>query len=380
VGGVYERYGVRPLINAAGPYTRLGNALLEPAVRAAIEEAAEACVSIAELQRAAGRVIARVTGAESGYVVSGAAAGLTMAAAACIAGRDPERIDALPQADGLPNEIVLQRGHRGYYDHALRAAGARLVAVEPEAEAVRAAIGSRTAAVFYDAAESVDVLSLEAIVEAAGAVPVIVDAAMAIPPAANLRRLGAAGAALVALSGGKAIGGPAGTGALAGREALIESVALQHQDEDVLWMLHPEPRPDPPLDPPVMGIGRGFKVGREEIVGFLCALERYASRDHAAYQARWRAELATIEVGLDGRAGVTTARHDPDDASQPPWLDVDVDGASAAELRAFLGAQPTPIVAAYVPADVLRLYPHLLRPGDAHAITSAIVRAHRSAS
>src|ERR1700722_16452981 len=113
--------GVRPLVNAAGTQTRFGGMPLHPAVVEAMGEAARSCVRMEELQEAAGRVIAEVTGAEAGYVTFGAAAGLTLAAAACLAGFDVARMDLLPDTTGMPNEIIVQRAHRNAYDHALRA-------------------------------------------------------------------------------------------------------------------------------------------------------------------------------------------------------------------------------------------------------------------
>src|SRR5438105_5621231 len=124
MSGVYEELGVRPLINAAGTQTRYGGVPLPQEVVQAMAEAASACVRMEDLQEAAGRVIAEVTGAEAGYVTSGAAAGLTLAAAACPAGLDVARMDRLPDTTGMANEIIVQRAHRNAYDHAVRAAGA----------------------------------------------------------------------------------------------------------------------------------------------------------------------------------------------------------------------------------------------------------------
>lgn len=290
---IYERYGVRPLINAAGTKTRLGGGSMAPEVLEAMREAAVASVDMAHLQAAASRVIARITGAEAGYVTSGAAAALTLGAAACMTGTDPVKIDRLPHTDGMPNEIVIFRLHRNSYDHAWRAAGARLVEVGVDDRVARsgvrsvepweieAAIGERTVAVAYVAGAAA-APPLAAFVRVAHAhdLPVLVDAAGELPPKENLRAFIDEGADLVAFSGGKAIGGPQASGVLCGRKDLIRSVLLNHLDMDMdlsLW--------DPPEDLlprsllealPRHGIGRGFKVGKEEIVGLLVALERFA--------------------------------------------------------------------------------------------------------
>ena len=298
---IYRRYEVKPLINAAGTKTRLGGANMAPEVLQAMTEAAADAVDMAALQAAASRVIAGITGAEAGYVTSGAAAGLTLGAAACITGLDPAKIDRLPQTDNLPNEIIIFRSHRNSYDHAWRAAGARLVDIglddrlvgsgvrSLEIWEVEAAITDRTVAIAY-VANRRNEPPLAQLTEFAHShnLPVLVDAAGQLPPEENLKRFIDAGADLVAFSGGKAIGGPQGTGILCGKKALIQAVLLNHLDMDMdleLW--------DPPADLlpresiqalPHHGIGRGLKVSKENIIGLLVALERFAT-------GTWRQEL-----------------------------------------------------------------------------------------
>jgi L-seryl-tRNA(Ser) seleniumtransferase len=143
-------------------------------------------------------------------------------------------------------------------------------------------------------------------------VPVVVDAAAALPPAENLRRFVAEGADAVIFSGGKAIGGPQPTGILAARRAIVESVALQNQDMDIFpetWTYRHEYLATGRLPgPPHQGLGRGFKVGKEEIVGLLVALERYVSRDHLAEQENWR---KTVDWLADRLADVPGLRIEP---------------------------------------------------------------------
>jgi L-seryl-tRNA(Ser) seleniumtransferase len=295
------------MINAAGPLTRLGGGPLSAEVQAAMCDAARTTLPIEELQAAAGAYIAEVTGAAAGYVTSGSAAGVTLAAAACLAGLDPARMDSLPDTDGMPNEIVVQRAHQVAYNHALRSAGAHLVEVGyigyPGVGAtypwqIEAAIGERTVALAYQLVDAPNSVGLEDCVDIAHAhgLPLIVDAAAALPPVDNLRRFVAAGADLVSFSGGKAIGGPQASGILCGRRDLVQSVALQQQDLDVppvMWRLrgHTEALPH-------HGIGRSMKVGKEEIVGLIAALRAYVARDHAADRARWSAQLDCIADGL----------------------------------------------------------------------------------
>jgi D-glucosaminate-6-phosphate ammonia-lyase len=245
---VYAQFGLEPIINAAGTSTRVGGPLMHPKAIAAMAEAAWACVPLDRLQGAASSVIAEVTGAEAGYVTAGAAAGLTLSAAACLAGLEIGIIDRLPDTSGLPNEIILSREQRNGYDHALRAAGARLIEVgmnervagagvrRTETWEFEAAMSDRTVAVAYFATpDSAPPLEEVAAVCRQRGVPLIVDAAGQLPPAANLRRFVAAGADLVTFSGGKGLRGPQSTGIVAGRRDLIMSIALQHLDLDEHW-------------------------------------------------------------------------------------------------------------------------------------------------
>src|SRR5436190_4009609 len=156
--GIFEHLGVRPVINAAGPLTRLGGQRVHPEVAAGMAEAAQQSARIEDLQEAAGRYLAEVTGAEAGYVTTGAAAGLALAAAACIAGLDVVAMDRLPDTTGLKHEIVIQRAHLTAYTHALRLSGARLIEVGYMGYPgqgitwpwqVEAAVNERTAAVAF---------------------------------------------------------------------------------------------------------------------------------------------------------------------------------------------------------------------------------------
>ncbi len=317
MSGIHARLGVKRRINAAGTLTRLGGSLMDEAVLDAMREAARSSVDIGELQSAASRAIAAATGAEAGLVTSGAAAGLTLAAAACIAGLDVARMARLPDTHGMPCEILMPRTHRNAYDHALRAAGAVLVDIGHndrgtgagirglENWEIEAAITPATVA-FAFAATPENSEDLPAVVAVCRKqrLKVIVDAAAQLPPASNLRAFVAAGADLVVFSGGKAIGGPQASGILAGRRDLVASALLQQLDMDVAPARWNSPdlvdRAKVPV-PPHHGIGRGFKVGKEEIVGLIVALERFAARDEAAATAALRKRLEAIAAALPGR-------------------------------------------------------------------------------
>ena len=313
--GAVNELGLRPIINACGPATRVGGHRMHPEVVAAVAEAAGLHFAIDELQERAGAVIAEATGAEAGFVSAGASSGLTLAAAAVIAGVDPVRIDRLPDTDGMANEILVQAGHRNAYDHALRAAGARLVDVGTQGYPgggrtypwqIEAAIGPRTVGIAHPYQNAPGTVPLPQVAEIAHrhGLAVIVDAAAALPPKENLRRFIAEGADLVAYSGGKTIGGPQASGLLCGRADLIRAAALQQLDMDVdqrTWRYRPMIESGKIPGPPHHGIGRSMKVGKEQIVGLLAALRRFIAADEPAELLRQERLLEHIAGSLERR-------------------------------------------------------------------------------
>jgi len=312
---IYRSLGVRRAINAAGTLTRLGGPPMVPEAVEAMREASRWSVSIEELQERAGSYLAQVTGAEAGYVTCGAAAGLQLAAAACLAGLDIHRMEHLPDSSGIPNRIIVQRCQRNAHDHALRAGRAILEEVgqlgNPEVRPtapwqIEAAIHAGTAAVLWVDMQAEGAVSLEDTVAVAHRhrLPVIVDAAASLPPRENLQRFVGAGADLVAFSGGKALGGPQASGILVGRRHLIDSVALQHQDMDVwpeTWMLRDRFLESGRLPgPPLQGIGRPLKVGKEEIAGLVAAVRAYLKQDSEAWRQEQAGKIQTLRDGLEG--------------------------------------------------------------------------------
>ena len=298
-GSVYGRLGVAPIINAAGSITRLGGSRTRPETLELMSQAARVMVNIDDLNRAAGKELARLTGAEAGFVCSGAAGGLVLQAAAVIAGNDPVKMRQLPNTDGLKNEIAIHTMHRFPYDQAYRAAGARLVEfgdfLFTHPWQLEGAINERTAAVAYLFApfSSNRVLPLESVCEIAHArdVPVIVDAASMLPPRANLYRYLRAGADMVVYSGGKGIRGPQGSGILVGRADLIEAAAAQAN--------------------PAQFLGRGMKVAKEEVIGLVASLAAFAEEDEAAEMEAYRAMVQPVVDALVELPGLrVTLEHD----------------------------------------------------------------------
>jgi D-glucosaminate-6-phosphate ammonia-lyase len=398
VTDIFERFGIARVINATGTVTRLGASPIDPEVAAAMAEAAQVSVDIAELQARASAVISQVTGAEAGIVTSGAMGGLLVGAAACIAGFDAVKMSKLPDTDGMRNEFIVSRSHRNSYDHGVRAAGARLVEVglpdrltgcgvrDTEAWEYESAIGDRTAGILYLArADSRPDLASVTRVAHANGVPVLVDAAAELPPASNLRRFIDEGADLVAFSGGKGIGGPSASGILCGRKPLVASALLQQLDLDFIsedW----EP-PTTLIDKrqlrgvPRHGIGRGCKVGKEQIAGLLTALMRFAGDDDAARNRRFAAITDSLLRALGNPPGaqvrtVTDASH-----GGMPLVEIVIapraGKPNAMQIAALLRAATPPIHVDATSADagVLMLVPTCLALDDAAIIGRAFLAA-----
>jgi len=293
---VYAELGVVPIINAAGTLTNLGGSLMLPEVVEAMVQASRAFVDLHELHLAAGRRIAELVGVEAAHVCAGAASGIALMAAACIAGADRVKIRQLPDTTGLPHRFVVQRAHRNPFDQAVRLAGGEFVEIGPHADELRAVLADGdVAAVYHTFAwfSFREALPLGQVVEAAHAanVPVIIDAAAEIPPLENLWRFVKEGADLVTFSGGKALRGPQSSGFVLGRADLIEACRMN--------------------DNPNMGVGRPMKAGKEEIAGLVRAIELYVARDHAAESLTWDRRVARVLDALSNLNGVQAWRQMP---------------------------------------------------------------------
>lgn len=384
----YQDLGLQPIINASGAVTRLGGAPMPPAVLEAFVAAAGESVPLEQLQAAASRQIAAATGAEAGLVTAGAASALTLGAAAILTGYDLRRMELLPHVDdSFADEFIVAREQRNGYDHAVRAAGARLVEVgfhelvagagvrRAEVWEYEAAMTPRTAGVLYVFSPDArpELAALVAVCHARG-VPVLVDAAGELPPRDNLRAIIRTGADLVAFSGGKALRGPQSTGILCGRRELIGAAALQMLDMDdhfELW----DP-PDELIDKsklpglPRHGIGRGYKVSKEQIVALLAALRMFAAGDYDAGLPGYRLRLERIAGSLAGCAATTTMI-ESDDGESLPLLEIEVDqvalGRSALDVcrRLRAGSPPCYVGHAKLHAGTLVINP--LHLDDARA-------------
>ena len=303
---IYERLGIRTVINGNATLTRLGGSIMPPAVVAAMADAAKHFVDIIELQKRVGEQIAKLTHNEAAYVSCGAAAALTLSTAACITGLDPAKREKLPHLNAsMKNEVIVHRHGRVGYDFAVRQVGVTFVEIGDEngtmPDELEDAITEKTAAIFYFANPSREHLWVpyeEAIAIAKRHdVPLIVDAAAQLPPPENLWRFTHKGADLALFSGGKGLCGPQSSGLIVGKKSLIEAIAFN--------------------GPPHPFIGRGMKVGKEEMVGLLAAVEWYLDQDHGQLQQSYEDQVTYYDEVFANIQGVTVHRSFPSEAGQP---------------------------------------------------------------
>jgi len=351
---VYQSIGVRPLINARGTFTIISGSLMLPEVRAAMDAAAKHYVHLDELTDAIGARLAALTGAEWGLVTAGCSAGLTHATAACVAGGNPDLHVRIPNLAGFArDEVIIPKHSRNVYDAALRTVGVRVIEVDTVSE-LESALGPRTAMIYIMASPRADesVLSLKALAPIARSkgVPILVDAAAEILTKPNVHLQN--GASLVGYSGGKCLRGPQTAGLLLGRKDLVKAA----------WV-HSAPHHGP---------GRAMKVGKEEAIGMLMAVEMWMKRDHDAEWKQWTSMLEHIDARVRPITGVTTATTQPNGLSNrtpslrvlwdPQQLGVTGDAVS----RMLFDTEPRIAMAATRngPLVGVSVTPYMMVPGD----------------
>lgn len=353
---IYQSIGVRPVINCKGTFTIVSGSQTLPEVKRAMDEASRHYIHLDELMAAVGKRLAEITGAEYGIVTAGCAAALTHATSACIAGADPEKLQRLPDLRGLKNEAIMPRYSRNVYDHAVRMLGVKIVEVG-SADELSAALNPRTALVLILAGPGDEgPLGTRAVAEIANkrGVPVLVDAAAEVLtiPNVHLQR----GATMVAYSGGKCLRGPQCAGLLLGKKDLLEAAWINSA--------------------PHHAFGRSLKVGKEEIMGMLAAVEAWVKRDHAAEWKTWESWLDEITAAVTRVNGVTTKVLQPDSLSnRSPRLLIAWDGAklgiTGTEAERILYEGDPRIVlggASGAPdgnmASTATIMPYMMMPGD----------------
>jgi len=298
-GNVYSRLGVKTVINCRGTWTYLSGSLQFPEVRAAQEQAGQHFVNMVELQQAVGRRLAELTGAESGLITSGAAGAMAAATAACVAGNDPKKIWQLPDVTGLKHEVIMVGG-RSAFDSAIRLVGAKLVLVE-KPDDIANAISANTAMVYTT--DLGDKLAREAAIAKDHGIPLLLDDAAGIPPIDNIKLYAKMKLDLYTFSGGKGLRGPQCSGVLLGRKDLIEA-ALRN------------------CSPYEGAVCRPMKVGKEEVIGCLTAIETWLKIDSKKLYEEWNARVERIAKLVETVPGVNTQIYIPDDGNRYPTLRV----------------------------------------------------------
>src|SRR6201982_3919113 len=310
-GNVYEELGVTSVINGQGTMTYLGGSLPRPEVEAVMALAAQHFVPIVELEVAAGKRICQLLKLPPEYDAigtCGAAPGMQSGLAGILTGDNPGFIERLPDLTGMKSEVIIQKSHRNPFDHQLRATGVKLIEVETR-EDVRRAINPKTAMMhFSNFANSTGNIKVDEWVKLAkeNNIPAFIDAAADTPPVSHLWDYTNMGYDLAAFSGGKAIRGPQCAGMLIGRKDLVAYALLNNSPhEDTL--------------------GRCAKVGKEEIVGMVKALELYLKEDHEALEKEWWRRLDFVSGEVTKIPGVSTAFNVPDIANHVPHMVINWD-------------------------------------------------------
>jgi D-glucosaminate-6-phosphate ammonia-lyase len=345
---IYERIGVRPVVNCRGTFTIISGSQSLPEVKAAMNEASRHYVHLDEVMDGVGRRLAELTKAEWGIVTAGCAAALTHATAACIAGSNPEKMQRIPMLEGMKNEVVMPRQSRNVYDHAIRMTGVKMVTPESRDEFLAALRPSTAMVAILGEDLSRHPMKLEEMSEAAHkhGVPVIVDAAaerLTIPNFYLTK-----GADMVAYSGGKCLRGPQCAGLLLGRKDLLQAAWINSA--------------------PHHAFGRSLKVGKEEIMGMLAAVEAWVTRDHDAEWKQWEAWLGTIREKVTTVATVKTEIMQPNGPSNyAPTMRISWDaaklGAGGNEVAAAL-LEGSPRIVITAGQNSLTVMPYMMMPGD----------------
>jgi uncharacterized pyridoxal phosphate-dependent enzyme len=368
-GNVYAELGVTTVINGQGTMTYLGGSLPRPEVEAVMALAGQHFVPIAELEVAAGKRICELLRLPADYdaiVTCGAAAGMQSGLAGILTGNNPKFIEQLPDLTGMKTEVIIQKSHRNPFDHQLRATGAKLVVVESR-EDLKKAINSQTAMMhFSNFANPSGQIKVDEWVKLAheNQIPAFIDAAADTPPVSNLWEYAKMGYDLIAFSGGKAIRGPQCAGLLIGKKELVANALLNNSPhEDTL--------------------GRAMKVGKEEIVGMVKALECYLNEDHAALDKEWWSRLDLVSREITSVPGVTASFDVPDIANHVPHMSIFWDPRKISlpprEASSLL-RKGNPSIVLGSSEHGLGMNSFMLQPGEEKIIAAQLVKLFKSHS
>jgi uncharacterized pyridoxal phosphate-dependent enzyme len=368
-GNVYEELGVTTVINGQGTMTVLGGSLARPEVEAVMALAGQHFCSIPDLEVAAGKRIAEMLKLPEGYtalVTSGAAAAMQSGLAGILTGDNPKFIEQLPDLTGMKSEVIIQKSHRNPFDHQLRATGVKLVVIETTDE-LRKAVNPQTAMLhftnFANASGQIKVDEWAKLGKELN-IPTFIDAAADTPPVSHLWDYANMGYDLSAFSGGKAIRGPQCAGLLIGRKDLVANALLNNSPhEDTL--------------------GRCAKVGKEEIIGMVKALELYLKEDHEALNKEWQRRLESISAQITRIPGVTTTYSVPDVANHVPHMDIIWDPSHISldprdASKALRGGKPSIVLESN--PNGLAMNSFMLQPGEEKIIADHLVQLFRAHS
>ena len=352
----YKDLQVRPFINASGTITTLGGSLMAEEVMDAMREAAGSFIDLIELNEKAGAYLARRIGVEAVAISCGAASGMQLCAAACLTGPNPDRVSKLPYTDGWKKEFIISLVDRHTYIHqGIEACGGQLVRVGTESvvttEDLISGISDRTRAiVHFLGKQSMEQLREVAAGAMAKGIPVIVDAAAELPPRSNLTSILEAGASLVVFSGGKGIGGPQNSGLVLGTKTLVDAVRMNGS--------------------PYSGIGRGMKVGKEEIIALVNAVDRFLERTDETDWNTWNRRAQTIAralVGLPKVKAYVLSEGQPAAPDFAPRAYIEVEDAKAQEvIRALRAGDPSIVIRSTTEHIVVD--PMTLQPGEVEIV------------
>jgi len=366
-GNVYEELGLTTLINGQGTMTYLGGSLPRPEVAAAMALAAEHFVPIVELEQAAGKRVVELLKLPADYdaiVTCGAAAGMQSGLAGILTGNNSKFIEQLPDLTGMKSEVIIQKSHRNGFDHQLRATGVKLIEVETR-EDVKRAINAKTAMMhFSNFANASGQIKADEWVKLAheNQIPAFNDAAADTPPVSHLWDYANMGYDLIAFSGGKAIRGPQCAGLLIGKKEFVANALLNNSPhEDTL--------------------GRGMKVGKEEIVGMVKALECYLNEDHAALEKEWWRRLDSVSAEVLRVPGVATSFNVPDVANHVPHMHIAWDPrkislAPREAAAALKKGSPSIVLGSF--ESGLGMNSFMLKPGEEKIIAEQLVRLFKA--
>jgi len=364
---IYSALGIPIVINAATTRTSFGGSLMpEPVVRAMVN-AAEHFVGISELHEVVGRRIATLTGNEAAHVTGGCAAAIALSTLAAMVRGASELVSRPPAVDDLPVEVIVDHSHQVPYLPAIELVGGQIVTIGSASgtrpEQLRQAISQRTAAVFWVEKPNLRGLAipLEATIEIAHAegVPVIVDAAAQLPPRDNLWKFTAEmGADLAVFSGGKGLRGPQSSGLIVGRANYVAACVANAS--------------------PNTGLARAMKVGKEEIIGLLVALETYLENDEASDIELYHATCAQWIERIGDQGGVTASVESTNSSGQPtPRVRIELEiaeaGIDAIELQQRLWEGVPRIAVQEDSPTVFYITPDTLQQGEADVVEDAIV-------